>query len=258
MQVLEGRQQSEEAYLSSLQELQEAIMSQSATIQDDIKDRMAQLRQVLDDRESYLLSKVRETEQDKLATIERQREQCLSVLENMRAASRQAHTALADEDPTTWLDNGRRLEEMLTQQNAVKVEYGPSPDLRFGCTLTVDLQRRILEVIDFDEKKGPGGSPGKTLPVGFRTMGNGNMSMSGMSNISGSAQELLLPDGTDYATFRRALLREGGGDVMGAVGGHSAARLGADYAAFKKSLLSEGGMTMDSSAAAGGKPGAMM
>ena len=39
--------------------------------------------------------KVRETEQDKLATIERQREQCLSVLENMRAASRQAHTALA-------------------------------------------------------------------------------------------------------------------------------------------------------------------
>lgn len=39
----------------------------------------------------------------------------------MRAASRQAHTALSDEDPTTWLDNGRRLEEMLTQQNAVKV-----------------------------------------------------------------------------------------------------------------------------------------
>jgi hypothetical protein len=35
---------------------------------------------------------------------------------------------------------------MLTQQNAIKVEYGPSPDLRFGCTLTVDLQRRILEV----------------------------------------------------------------------------------------------------------------
>lgn len=57
-------------------------------------------------------------------------------------------------------DNGRRIEEMLSQQNAVKVlggfmsfdvtsckvEYGPSPDLRFGCTLTVDLQRRILEV----------------------------------------------------------------------------------------------------------------
>ena len=124
LEVLEGRQQSEEAYLSSLQELQEAILSQSATIQDDIKDRMAQLRQVLDDREQYLLSKVRplppprlpvqslsvtfcppvacfaqvrETEQDKLTTIERQREQCLSVLENMRAASRQAHTALADE-----------------------------------------------------------------------------------------------------------------------------------------------------------------
>ena len=59
LEVLEGRQQSEEAYLSSLQELQEAILSQSATIQDDIKDRMAQLRQVLDDREQYLLSKVR-------------------------------------------------------------------------------------------------------------------------------------------------------------------------------------------------------
>jgi hypothetical protein len=40
---IEGRQQSEEAYLSSLQELQEAILSQSATIQDDIKDRMAQV-----------------------------------------------------------------------------------------------------------------------------------------------------------------------------------------------------------------------
>ena len=37
----------------------------------------------------------------------------------------------------------------------VQVEYGPSPDLKFGCTLTLDLQVRILEVIDFDEKKGP-------------------------------------------------------------------------------------------------------
>eukprot|EP00802_Teleaulax_amphioxeia_P006884 Tamp_06890.p1 GENE.Tamp_06890~~Tamp_06890.p1 ORF type:complete len:359 (+),score=89.42 Tamp_06890:211-1287(+) len=268
LEVLEGRQQSEEAYLSSLQELQEAILSQSATIQDDIKDRMAQLRQVLDDREQYLLTKVRETEQDKLATIERQREQCLSVLENMRAASRQAHTALSDEDPTTWLDNGRRLEEMLTQQNAVKVEYGPSPDLRFGCTLTVDLQRRILEVIDFDEKKGPGGgSPNRSFPglkgIGLAPMGshygNGNLSTSGMSQISGAGgNELLLPDGTDYASFRRALLREGAGD-MGA-GAPAAARLGADYAAFKKSLLSEG---LDSSAlyrgeGGNGRPGAMM
>ena len=59
---------------------------------------------------------------------------------------RRNHGNAPDEDPTTWLDNGRRLEEMLTQQNAIKVEYGPSPDLRFGCTLTVDLQRRILEV----------------------------------------------------------------------------------------------------------------
>lgn len=161
--------------------------------------------------------------QDKLATIERQREQCLSVLENMRAASRQAHTALSDEDPTTWLDNGRRLEEMLTQQNAVKVEYGPSPDLRFGCTLTVDLQRRILEVIDFDEKKGPGGSPNKSFPglkgMGMTSMGMGmgngaNLSTSGMSHVSAAGQELLLPDGTDYASFRRALLREGA-DHMG-------------------------------------------
>jgi len=35
------------------------------------------------------------------------------------------------QDPTMWLDNGRQLEEVLTQQNAVKVEYGPSPDLRY-------------------------------------------------------------------------------------------------------------------------------
>lgn len=65
--------------------------------------------QVLNERESYLLSKVQEVERDKLSVIERQREQCLSVLENMRAASRRAHQALADEDPTTWLDQGRSV-----------------------------------------------------------------------------------------------------------------------------------------------------
>ena len=37
LEVLEGRMQSEEAYLTSLQELQEAVISQSGTIQDDIK-----------------------------------------------------------------------------------------------------------------------------------------------------------------------------------------------------------------------------
>lgn len=58
LDILEGRQQSEEAYLSSLQELQEAIMSQGSTLQDDIKERMSQLRQVLNDREAYLLNKV--------------------------------------------------------------------------------------------------------------------------------------------------------------------------------------------------------
>ena len=101
LEVLEGRQQSEEAYLSSLQELQEAILSQSATIQDDIKDRMAQLRPVLDDREQYLISLGclcracqspssllwralhRCGRQSRTRTTIRQREQCLSVLENM-------------------------------------------------------------------------------------------------------------------------------------------------------------------------------
>ena len=69
-------------------------------------------------------SKVRETEQDKLATIERQREQCLSVLENMRAASRQAHTALSGECAIVRLrgrairakghdEGGRRTRNML-------------------------------------------------------------------------------------------------------------------------------------------------
>ena len=41
LEVLEGRMQSEEAYLTSLQELQEAVISQSGTIQDDIKVRLA-------------------------------------------------------------------------------------------------------------------------------------------------------------------------------------------------------------------------
>ena len=55
----------------------------------------------------------------------------------------QAHTALADEDPTTWLDNGRRLEEMLTQQNAVKVEYGPSPGLPLSLSISLSLIRPV-------------------------------------------------------------------------------------------------------------------
>ena len=41
LEVLEGRMQSEEAYLTSLQELQEAVISQSGTIQDDIKVRLS-------------------------------------------------------------------------------------------------------------------------------------------------------------------------------------------------------------------------
>ena len=72
LDVLEGRQQSEEAYASSLKELQEAIESQSFTLQEDIKERMGQLRQVLDDREAHLLNKVREVEHEKVAVIERQ------------------------------------------------------------------------------------------------------------------------------------------------------------------------------------------
>eukprot|EP00281_Chroomonas_sp_CCMP1168_P020171 CAMPEP_0206221802 /NCGR_PEP_ID=MMETSP0047_2-20121206/5617_1 /ASSEMBLY_ACC=CAM_ASM_000192 /TAXON_ID=195065 /ORGANISM="Chroomonas mesostigmatica_cf, Strain CCMP1168" /LENGTH=317 /DNA_ID=CAMNT_0053644577 /DNA_START=142 /DNA_END=1092 /DNA_ORIENTATION=+ len=207
LDILEGRQQSEEAYLASLQELQEAVLSQSVTLQDDIKDRIGQLRQVLNDRESYLLSKVQEVERDKMSVIERQREQCLSVLENMRAASRRAHQALADEDPTTWLDQGRGIEDMLTEQNAVRVEYGPSPDLRFGCTLTVDLQRRILEVVDFDENKGPGGtSPSKSGMLPYRSP---YTSAAGLNQSGGSINDMVLPDGTDYATFRRSLLAEG-------------------------------------------------
>ncbi|EKX48946.1 hypothetical protein GUITHDRAFT_105573 [Guillardia theta CCMP2712] len=246
------------------------------TVQDDIKDRMAQLRQVIDDREMYLLSKVKEVEHEKLTTIERQREQCLSVLENMRAASRQAHAALTDDDPTTWLDNGRRIEEMLSQQNAVKVEYGPSPDLRFGCTLTVDLQRRILEVIDFDEKKGPTGSPGKQLSAfkvvddeedadgggdggGVMSVQQSNLSNS-LLNQSGAAGEVL-PDGTDYASFRRALLKEGVESSLTNLSG----RLGQDYAAFKRSLLAEGADSSlpyrgyeEATGNGYGKPGAVM
>jgi len=219
LEILEGRQQSEEAYLASLQELQEAIVSQSATLQDDIKERMAQLRHVLDEREHYLLTKVKEVEGDKISVIERQREQCISVVEAMRSASRQARQALSDEDPTTWLDNGRHIEQMLTDQNGVKVEYGPSPDLRFGCTLTVDLQRRILEVIDFDEKKGPGspakpgalasykGTPGvqAALQASPFTGSGAGLNQSSVSAIN----DMVLPDGTDYATFRRSLLAEG-------------------------------------------------
>jgi len=72
LDVLEGRQQSEEAYAASLKELQEAIESQSITLQEDIKERMSQLRQVLDDREAHLLNKVREVEHEKVAVIERQ------------------------------------------------------------------------------------------------------------------------------------------------------------------------------------------
>ncbi len=58
MDILEGRQASEEAYLASLQELQDAILSQSATLQDDVRERIGQLRQVLNDREAHLLGKV--------------------------------------------------------------------------------------------------------------------------------------------------------------------------------------------------------
>jgi hypothetical protein len=29
----------------------------------------------------------------------------------------QAHSALADEDPTTWFDKGKQIEEMLAKQN---------------------------------------------------------------------------------------------------------------------------------------------
>jgi len=239
LEILEGRMQSEESYLSSLQELQDAVLSQSGTLQDDIKERITQLRQVLDDREHYLLSKVREVEQEKLSVIERQREQCLSVLENMRAASRQAHSALTDEDPTTWLDNGRRIEEMLAEQNAVKVEYGPSPDLRFGCTLTVDLQRRILEVVDFDEKKGPG-SPGKAGFSALKQAVGGSLSTSQLSHSGAGVNDLLLPDGTDYATFRRSLLAEG-----------------VDASALYRNSMAIHGRQAQSGAPPG-KPGAMM
>ena len=62
-------------------------------------------------------AKVRETEQDKLATIERQREQCLSVLENMRAASRQAHTALSGECALVRL-RGRGMREKGRDEGA--------------------------------------------------------------------------------------------------------------------------------------------
>jgi hypothetical protein len=56
----------------------------------------------------------------------------------------QAHSALADEDPTTWFDKGKQIEEMLAKQNNLKVEYGSSPDLRFACTLTVQAHLTAL------------------------------------------------------------------------------------------------------------------
>ena len=114
----------------------------------------------------------------------------------------QAHSALADEDPTMWLDNGRQIEETLTQQNNVKVEYGASPDLKFGCTLTVDLQRRILEVIDFDEKKGPtsplksiGGTNGKAFSAAASRMGGSSYYPALNQSSPGTGQDLVLPDG---------------------------------------------------------------
>jgi hypothetical protein len=249
--TLERRQQSEEAYLSSLQELQEAILSQGAVLHQGVRESMAQLRQVLDEREYYLLSKVKEVEGEKLRVLERQRQQCTSTVENMRAASRQARQALSAEDMTVWLDHGREVDRMLTEQNAAKVDYGPSPDLRFNCTLTADLQRRILEVIDFDEKKGSG-SPTR-LVADRSAIGGGGSSSGGLSlrssppgaggyggagfaltpssgghgvgGGSGSAvnqgrglsglQGMTLPDGTDYATFRRTLLAGvGAGDGL--------------------------------------------
>jgi len=41
LEVLDGRMQGEESYLTSLQELQEAVVSQSGTIQDDITVQLA-------------------------------------------------------------------------------------------------------------------------------------------------------------------------------------------------------------------------
>ena len=231
VEILERRQQSEEAYLASLQELQEAVRTQAATLYQNIRDSMVQLRNVLDEREHALLARVKEVENEKITTIERQRNQCITVVENMRAAIRQSRTALADEDMTVWLDNGRQIEQMLTEQNALKIDYGPSPDLRFGCTLTVDLQRRILEVIDFDEKKGPG-SPSKLgtasggmiassykanplTMTGSYGAGSGNYGAAlgsqaggGVAGLMGmnALKDMTLPDGTDYATFRRSLL----------------------------------------------------
>lgn len=96
------------------------------------------------------------------------------------------------------------------------MEYGPSPDLRFGCTLTVDLQRRILEVIDFDEKKGA--SPGKAA-AGYK---GGSFSVSGLNQST----DVVLPDGTDYAAFRRSLLM---GDPSGAPGYRQSASYGGAY-----------------------------
>ena len=227
LELLEKRQEGEEAHLSALQELQEAIRSQSESLQLNVKECMAQLRQVLDEREYYLLAKVNEVEAEKIKVINRQRQQCTALLESMRSASRQTRQAIASEDMTIWLDHGQEIERMLTEQNAIQQDYGPSPDLRFGCTLSVDLQRRILEVIDFDERKGGGGAsparindgeanrrpsppPGSyalsALPAtGQFANGATGGTMQARSGASG-LQGLTLPDGTDYAAFRRTLL----------------------------------------------------
>jgi hypothetical protein len=236
LEMLERRQEGEEAYLSSLQELQEAIQSQSEILQQNVKECMAQLRQVLDEREYYLLARVNEIQAEKLQVIDRQRTQCTAVLDSMRAASRQTRQAISAEDVTIWLDHGPEMERTLTEQNAIKEEYGPSPDVRFGCTLTADLQRRILEVIDFDERKG-GGSPARThdadgpsfsalayraspppgaggygAPAGTPTglfgsgAGAGGAGGRGLGGLQQGLAGLALPDGTDYAAFRRTLL----------------------------------------------------
>jgi hypothetical protein len=127
------------------------------------------------------------------------------------------------------------MERVLSEQNAVKPEYGPSPDVRFGCTLTADLQRRILEVIDFDERKG-GGSPARphdadasnysaiayrssppgggygaaATPTGLFSSGGGGTAGRGLAGLQQGLAGLTLPDGTDYSAFRRTLLAGAG------------------------------------------------
>ncbi len=117
---------------------------------------------------------------------------------------------------------------MLTEQNAIKEDYGPSPDLRFNCTLTVDLQRRILEVIDYDERKAGGAaSPARIADGDFSRRFAGSppsaagyaagytqpaltqfssAAAAGAGRVPSGLQGMTLPDGTDYAAFRRTLL----------------------------------------------------